>query len=554
MVSLKRYFGCLLLSLLLPICMYGQSHEMIVPPLGVGQYLNSVIMGDTTATGERADPERVYVLTRGNYYYVNTTITNTGGWVLRIKATEGTGTRPFIIAQRNASTSANTNLMQLAGDAYLKNVVLSGYDDIDTTRISTMQGYLIRINTPGPRLVIDSCVLTNSSGNHIRTDQSANDIFVTNSVFGNMGSFFTSNAGAGKAIDLRAGSIDTLLFRNNTFVNFIDRIVRHRGSAPGVFMNTFIFDHNTVVNGMSFHGTLVLGAVGEKVQITNNLFVDPFALGSDTDATRQAEFNESTELDSYGKAKMNWIFSVPNETTQWTVSNNYYAISDSGKAFFERYKNAPGFAGNEGEPLTDHIKGKIGAGAATAFVKEDAVVLTKTPRLMTNMMDWYRDPLGGNKTKNTPNFNLWNPATDDYNRKQMEYYEDTLDCSYPTTTAAYTGSSNGGPVGDLNWFTEGGIGVKENPALVASNFSLAQNYPNPFNPSTVIRYSIPENAHVTLKVFNLLGQEIAELVNGQQKAAAYDVTFDASKLSTGIYFYTVKAGKYTSTKKMMLIK
>lgn len=554
MVSLKRYFICFLLSLFLPIGIFGQSHEMLIPPLGAGEYLNDIIMGDTTATGERVDTDRVYVLTRGAYYYVNTTIRNTGGWVLRIKAAEGSGTRPFVIAQRNATTSANTNLMQLAGDAYLKNLVLSGYDDIDTTRISTMQGYLIRINTAGPRLVIDSCVLTNSSGNHIRTDQSANDIFVTNSVFANMGSLYTSNLGAGKAIDLRAGSIDTLLFKNNTFVNFIDRIVRHRGSAPGVVMNTFIFDHNTVVNGMSYHGTLVLGAVGEKVEITNNLFVDPFALGSDTDATRQAEFDESQELDSYGKAKMNWIFSVPNETTQWTVRNNYYAISDSGKAFFNRYKDAPGFAGNEGEPISNHIKSKIGEDTTIAFIKEDAIVLNNTPRLMTNMMDWYRDPLGGNKTKNTPNFNLWDNTTDDYDRRKMEYFEDTLDCSYPTSTAAYTGSTTGGPVGDLNWFTEGGIGVKENPAFIAKNYSLEQNYPNPFNPSTIIRYSIPENAHVTLKIYNLLGQEIAELVNAEQKAATYDVTFDASKLSTGIYFYTVKAGKFTSTKKMALVK
>ncbi|HEX3073635.1 MAG TPA: T9SS type A sorting domain-containing protein, partial [Ignavibacteriales bacterium] len=299
-----------------------------------------------------------------------------------------------------------------------------------------------------------------------------------------------------------------------------------------------------------------LGIVGEKIQITNNLFVDPFALGNDTDATRQAEY-ESGELDENGDPRMSWIFSIPNDTTEWIINNNYYAISTEGQSFFDAHKTEPGFSGNEGSPLSHHINSKLGEDSVNAFKKE-AIVLGDTPELMVNFLNWYRDPLGADKEKGPGNFGV----DDDYDRKNMEYFNgnittantDTLDCTYPTTTAAYTGSSNGGPVGDLNWFTEGGIGVKENPALVASNFSLAQNYPNPFNPSTVIRYSIPENAHVTLKVFNLLGQEIAELVNGQQKAAAYDVTFDASKLSTGIYFYTVKAGKYTSAKKMMLIK
>ena len=93
-----------------------------------------------------------------------------------------------------------------------------------------------------------------------------------------------------------------------------------------------LFDHNTIVNGMSYHGMLSLGITGEKIQITNNLLVDPFALGSDTDATRQAEY-ESGEFDEYGGPRMSWIFSVPNDSTEWVVSNNYYTISTAGQGF-----------------------------------------------------------------------------------------------------------------------------------------------------------------------------------------------------------------------------
>ncbi|HAP35823.1 MAG TPA: hypothetical protein DCQ28_07735, partial [Bacteroidetes bacterium] len=85
-------------------------------------------------------------------------------------------------------------------------------------------------------------------------------------------------------------------------------------------------------------------------------------------------------------------------------------------------------------------------------------------------------------------------------------------------------------------------------------FSLAQNYPNPFNPSTTIRYSIPTNSQVVLKVYNMLGQEVASLVNKEQQVGNYQVVFDANKLATGIYIYRIQAGSYVETKKMMLIK
>ena len=85
-------------------------------------------------------------------------------------------------------------------------------------------------------------------------------------------------------------------------------------------------------------------------------------------------------------------------------------------------------------------------------------------------------------------------------------------------------------------------------------FTLSQNYPNPFNPATTIEYSIPQNSFVTLKVYNVLGQEIASLVNQEQKASNYTVNFDASRLASGIYFYKIQAGSFTLTKKMLLLK
>ncbi len=90
--------------------------------------------------------------------------------------------------------------------------------------------------------------------------------------------------------------------------------------------------------------------------------------------------------------------------------------------------------------------------------------------------------------------------------------------------------------------------------LSVNTYGLSQNYPNPFNPSTVISYSIAEAGMVSLKVFNILGQEVLSLVDANQNAGQYQVKFDASQLSTGLYIYRIQSGSFVDSKKMMLLK
>ena len=85
-------------------------------------------------------------------------------------------------------------------------------------------------------------------------------------------------------------------------------------------------------------------------------------------------------------------------------------------------------------------------------------------------------------------------------------------------------------------------------------YALEQNYPNPFNPSTVINFSLPESGLVTLKVFNILGEEVATLINEMRSVGNYEVSFDASHLTTGMYIYRIESGEFTSIKKMLLVK
>jgi len=89
---------------------------------------------------------------------------------------------------------------------------------------------------------------------------------------------------------------------------------------------------------------------------------------------------------------------------------------------------------------------------------------------------------------------------------------------------------------------------------IPQDFSLSQNYPNPFNPSTNITFSLPKKSIVLLKVFDLLGREVVTLMRQEKSAGTYHVTFDASKLPSGVYFYRLTAGDFTQVKKMLMIK
>jgi hypothetical protein len=98
-----------------------------------------------------------------------------------------------------------------------------------------------------------------------------------------------------------------------------------------------------------------------------------------------------------------------------------------------------------------------------------------------------------------------------------------------------------------------GVDDKDKSELT-KNFLLLQNYPNPFNPSTTINYQLPTQNHITLKIFDVLGREVATLVNGVEEAGYKSVNFDASKLPSGVYFYRIQAGSYVQTNKMLLMK
>src|SRR5690606_27853451 len=118
----------------------------------------------------------------------------------------------------------------------------------------------------------------------------------------------------------------------------------------------------------------------------------------------------------------------------------------------------------------------------------------------------------------------------------------------------YVVSVNGGIYKTINRGGTVGINMVTN-SQIPNSFSLSQNYPNPFNPSTNIGFEIPTKQKMSLKIYNIIGQSVAVLVDDLLSAGKYNYAFDASSLPSGVYFYKLTAGnEFSQTKKMLLIK
>jgi hypothetical protein len=158
-----------------------------------------------------------------------------------------------------------------------------------------------------------------------------------------------------------------------------------------------------------------------------------------------------------------------------------------------------------------------------------------------------------NKTEGPPSAYRWlGSTTTDANGVFAFDFNDPL--VEAVTATASTSSMGTSSFAYLDKFT----GV-ENKDELLKKFSLDQNYPNPFNPITKIKYTIPSEGtslmkSVQLKVYDVLGNEVATLVNEEKRAGNYEITFNAANLPSGIYFYQLKAGEFVSTKKLMLLK
>ncbi len=388
---------------------------------------------------------------------------------------------------------------------------------------------------------------------------------------------------------------DKLLFENCTFTN-IGRIVMEEGNEYG---DNIHINHCTMLNSLEW--VVQTQGLVRNTSITNSIFVNPNVLGYralDVCATGQT-YNDflNGRCNAPGGGLLNGITPVDSFAidVDWTdydrkifIGNNAYAFTDYIKAWYndcgwckeqirlrrrEELYNPPPMLGEDEKAFIDSTD----AQGNKAF--------------KTMNVDWPTiydaDPKFIVEATNQDTFLLfveykWNNNADvDWSYEPGAGFTQTwpLPENMAYNNAAYKTAAMGGfPLGDLNWYPdqlpawkaqrdkewetinnwlEKGsptTGVKERGGPAPGDYSLAQNYPNPFNPATQIEYSVPRNGHVSLKLYNAFGQEVATIFDGVQKAGNYVATFDATGLTSGVYLYRLQSENVSITKKLVLTK
>ncbi len=535
--------------------------------------INSVIQGDTLANGARVNPLRVYKLLRGGYYLLNGSITTAPGthiWIVGEPA-PATGTDPgmAVLIEGDVTGLYYNFTIDCYGDLTMKNVWMIYATQLGTQNWTALQfeqdntkaksrgefdncifdyvnGLAVTANDTGFTGIFKNCIFRNSvdpgqwwAGRMFATINNsarADTIWSENCTYENEGFSFQTDYTPPKFVFYNHNTflnIAKFAFKfywmthfictNNVFVNchftgerYQDRI----GQDPDVLLYGAVLDVDTMDVSDGLPGTLYNG-VAEKDRVVyfynNSNYQDPMF---------QTFFNQYNDTAS-GRGK---ILPEPimNDRTldmfTWhqfmKLDPNYQALDGQNHQFTK--------AGTNADSIIAFLKARYALGG-TVFWGYNAD-LTGT---------W---PL----------------------KENLAYSNATL----------LTAATGGRPLGDLyHWFpsqytswsaqatTEDNTiigksvsGVKQVSNVVPESYTLQQNYPNPFNPATRIDYSIAKRGQVTLKVFNVVGQEVATLFSGVQEAGHYEASFDAKTLSSGVYLYRLQAGNTTITKKMMLLK
>ncbi|MBK8946346.1 MAG: T9SS type A sorting domain-containing protein [Ignavibacteriae bacterium] len=518
--------------------------------------LNLAISSDTTSSGEPVSENRVYRLKRGDVYLLNGTIENVGGSVLRIFAEEGEGPRPMIMA---TADDAGTSYRPFAptADAYFKNIYISGRNNLGIYTDDSKD--MIRLQEEGITLTLDGCFLEHEWKDFVRMNASEQSVIIKNSILRNAGDL--ADGSDNQFIDTRSNVQELIMMQNSTLHTSTGRAFRTGG---GSFYKNFVLDHCTfyqIGNGDGSRGAVDFEETplfsverAQNVSVTNCLFMDVVFHG---DEINTYETDDTLDYPIFGFLSLDDSV-ITDDTRNIVMRNNahgttqalldYYASVDTVKPpvflnsysinnFFNKYPqtwiNENNFSENvifTDAPSPDPVVNYASYRRANGFTEE-------------NVPEFWADRNGIGEDPTT-----WGPANDEY------------DFSYNTSSIAYTAGDEGSPLGDLNWWPEWIVAVKEDVKLTPTELTLNQNYPNPFNPSTLISYNLPKSSKISLDIYNLLGQKIVSLVdNLLQNSGKHQIVWNGkdqygNALASGTYFYRLNANNNVITKKMMLIK
>jgi len=534
------------------------------------------------ASDSTAPATRVYVLENGQIYSLaNNPVTSSNYRTIIMGQTQTSlklsqGAEPPIITG-DYETNVNTDGgMTINKDLLIKNVDL----EIGNTAGNGGGWAWFGFGGAGMRLQVDNCIMEHTWWTWVGGPPANTSVFLTNDYFVNLdGHTCRRNGGV---TDFNANGIthqDTLFVENCTHVNTQGTLYKFR---YGVSVDKVLFNHNTFVDNSGY--VFMNNGDQANMSVTNNIFVNVQLQGYSN--TLQAADPGEVDMDSLAMG----IINVRSDSTFQANGASFYA--DKNVTYWDpRLSNiASTLNADTVNSAKDWVSQMIIMNSRTTNLFADKThypklnngtwisqepTFTKTDVLLTSRLDTLKSySLACVSTRYGSPLSSWRQAG---NAEAANFiYADwpiPINLSYTDANLLSAGFGHF-PVGDLDWFptqyatwkaqesaeltyiqtalSTGVTSVRTEP--IPQSFQLKQNYPNPFNPSTNISYTITKAGNVTLKVYNVLGQEVATLVNGYQNASTYNVNFDASNLASGVYIYKLSSGSYAVAKKMVLMK
>ncbi len=535
---------------------------------------------------------RVYQLHKGGIYWLTQTINSPWTRTLRIEGPNGNpivkqaaaDSLPILTGTVSGTTPFNGGMVLVRNTVVMKNLAaLPACGD-------GSQGWAFYdYGQPNVSLTIDNVLMEHNRWIFAESNNFAgNSLFIRNSYFVNMsGQPCRRNGGV---YDNVSNPTDTIVVENTTHVMAQGSMYKFRNFP---IVKAF-FNHNTFVNCVGS----VFETLGNQINftVTNNLFVNSNAQGyqpgedvgeADGDNLPTGIVNVDTLPTSIAVAPADRMILVDRNGVYWDTRLNSIVT----------FLNANNVIGSDDKVFRTWQAQNIKMNTRTQNLFNDNVnypklqesnwieagdpVFTSPMDLMTTQVDkiveFADSAASNNNTFALANFRTAGNPADASHPMNWVYPDWPIPVNLAYSNAAYlTGALNGLPLGDLNWFPtqkatwdaasehavlQTALETGNSPVTgvapvtgVPTSFEVAQNYPNPFNPTTTISFTLPHAGYVSLKVYNVLGQEVASLMDGYKAAQTYRVEFNASSLASGVYFYKVTFDNASVAKKMVLMK
>lgn len=541
--------GLLLFSACISTSVFAQVGDTVWIAASPAGSINTAIQGDTLPNGQRAHPNRTYKLYRDSIYYFNATINV--NFPISLIADPGSDRPPVIAPTILADNSSPNPFMKFytgATNLVFRNLYFTG---VRPDQKLVGQGYAdcMTYTSDSTASIYSHCVF---DGWGIAIDDNSgkfNKYTITDCLFRNAehptvtfeGDAFFANSGA---------PTDSVVMVNNTM--FCNNAYANCNVDYNVYT---LFDHNTVfLNCVNPLNDFVMTNAVYK----NNIFYGTLAEAQTHSEIQQYYFENSiTPSSTFSFDSLNTSpskITIPESDRRISVFNNSVYWPAALKTFWSTslmdtmippvFLNARTTAMFSDKTRYPYFS--IGGNDTVDDPGFPASVMGQVDSLINYVTLYRTGGAGSYLWQYNPNGHLFAPV-----------WPVPENLAYSNTALQHAGT-DGYALGDLNWFpsqraTFSLTSVASTPTEPES-YTLEQNYPNPFNPTTTIEYSIPKASSVQLVVYNILGQQVATLVNGMVAAGTHTAKFDATRLASGVYIYRIVAGNYSSARKMVLLK